>query len=250
MPDAISAALAVPGLGWMGLAMLAAGLVRGFTGFGTALIFVPVAGQFLPGAEVIMVMAVTGLFSMVALLPRALKSADKGEVGALAAAAALCVPLGLWILTQLDVLTIRWIVSGVVAVTLAAVVTGWRWHGRLGWPGRIAIGAGAGTLGGMTGLTGPTVIIFYLANARSAQMVRANTIVFLAILDVVLVLNLALFAQTGAGPVWIALILAIPYLIATLIGQALFDPRHEKAYRVVAYCVVGLALLSGLPLLD
>lgn len=250
MPDVLASALAVPGLGWMGLAMLAAGLVRGFTGFGTALIFVPVAGQFLPGTEVIMVMAVTGLFSMVTLLPRALKSADKGEVGALAAAAAVCVPLGLWILTQLDGLTIRWIVSGVVAVTLAAVATGWRWHGRLGWPGRIAIGGGAGTLGGMTGLTGPTVIIFYLANARSAQMVRANTIVFLAILDVVLVINLVLFAQTRAEPVWIAVILAIPYLIATMIGQALFDPRHEKAYRVVAYCVVGLALLSGLPLLD
>lgn len=250
MPEALVSALATPGLGWMGLTILAAGLVRGFTGFGTALIFVPVAGQFLPAAEVVMVMAVTGLFSMTALVSRAWNTADRREVGALALAAALCVPLGIWILSQLDVLTIRWLVSGVVAVTLVTVMTGWRWRGRLGWPGRFAIGAGAGTLGGMTGLTGPAVIIFYLANARSAEAVRANTILFLAALDVVLVTNLALFGHARAETIWIALIMGLPYLIATMIGQALFDPGYERVYRVVAYAVVGVALVSGLPVLD
>ena len=250
MPEAISAALAVPGLGWMMLAISAAGLVRGFTGFGKALIFVPVAGQFLAAADVIMVMAVTGLFSMVALVPGAWKTADRGEVASLAIAAALCVPVGVWILSQLDVLTIRWIVSVVVAMTLVAVMTGWRWRGRLGWSGRFAIGAGAGTMGGMTGLTGPVVIIFYLANARSAEHVRANTILFLAALDLVLVVNLALFGHARPEVVWIAVVMALPYLGATLIGQALFDPRLEKAYRIVAYGVVALALVSGVPALD
>jgi uncharacterized protein len=250
MPEALASALALPGLGWMGLALVAAGLVRGFTGFGTALIFVPVAGQFLPMAEIIMVMALTGLFSMAALVPRAWKSADRGEVASLAFAAALCVPLGVWLLSLLDGLTIRWIVSVVVALTLVAVMTGWRWQGRLGWPGRFAIGAGAGTVGGMTGLTGPVVIMFYLANASSANMVRANTILFLAALDVVLVVNLSLFGYVSAQTLWIAAIMVLPYLIFTLVGQALFDPGHEKAYRVVAYGVVGLALVSGLPVLD
>lgn len=102
----------------------------------------------------------------------------------------------------------------------------------------------------MTGLTGPVVIIFYLANARSAEMVRANTILFLAILDVVLLVNLTLFGHAGPVVLWIAAIMGLPYLCATLIGQALFDPRLEKAYRMVAYGVVGLALVSGLPILD
>jgi uncharacterized membrane protein YfcA len=250
MPEVITPALATPGLGWMMLAILAAGLVRGFTGFGTALIFVPVAGQFLPGPDIIMVMAITGLFSMMALLPNALKTADRGEVGTLAFAAALSVPVGVWMLAQLDGLTIRWIVSGVVALTLLAVITGWRWHGRLGWPGRFSIGGGAGLVGGLTGLTGPVVIIFYLANARSAAVVRSNTIVFLAVLDVVLVANLAVFGHASAATFWIAVIMGLPYLVTTLIGQALFDPKLEKTYRYVAYGVIGLALVSGLPLLD
>lgn len=250
MPEAFGAALATPGLGWMALTLLVAGLVRGFTGFGTALIFVPVAGRFLPAADVILVMALTGMASTVALVPRAWASADRGEVGALALAAALSVPVGLWILTTLDPLAIRWVVSAAVAATLLAVVTGWRWHGRLGWPGRAAIGGGAGVLGGMTGLTGPVVIIFYLANARSAQAVRANTILFLAALDVVLIANLMASGYAHITTIWIAMIMAAPYLVATMIGQALFDPAHEKLYRLMAYSIVALALISGLPALD
>lgn len=250
MPDILAQALALPGLGWMALAILLAGLVRGFTGFGTALIFVPVATQFLPAANVILITATTGIFSTAALLPGAWKTADRGEVGTMALAALATVPLGLWILAQLDGLVIRWMVTVVASATLFAVITGWRWQGRLGIPGRLAIGGSAGLVGGMTGLTGPMVIIFYLANARSALAVRSNTILFLAVLDIVLLGNLFLRGQAVAETLWIAVILSLPYLMTTLIGQALFDPRHERAYRGLAYGVVALAVISGLPILD
>lgn len=250
MPDDLITALATPGLFYIVATITVAGLVRGFTGFGTAMIFVPIAQQFLPMADVIFLMAATGIVSTVALFPAAWKQADKGEVSALALAATLTVPLGLWVMGQVDPLVLRWLACGVIGITMLAVVTGWRWEGRLGWPGRIGIGASAGTVGGMTGLTGPVVIIFYLANARDVTKVRANTIVFLALLDIVIVANL-LLAGLAHGPIlWIALLLAGPYLVTTLIGKALFDPRHEKIYRIAAYSVIAMAVISGLPILD
>jgi uncharacterized membrane protein YfcA len=250
MPDALAAALLTNGLPWLLLTIGVAGLVRGFTGFGTALVFVPVAGQFLPAPDIILLMACTGLVSTVAILPKAWGNADKREVGALALAAMLTIPVGVWALGYLDGLTIRWIVACVAGLTLTALVVGWRWHGTLQARGRLAIGGAAGLLGGMTGLTGPVVIIFYLANARSALAVRSNTILFLALLDVLLVVNLVLGGWTNIQMIWTAALLAIPYLITTLIGQALFDPSKERAYRVVAYSVIALAVLTGLPLFD
>ncbi|WP_425044193.1 TSUP family transporter [Primorskyibacter sp. S87] len=250
MPDTLLAALATPGLGWMVLTIAAAGLVRGFTGFGTAMIFVPVGTQFLPTADVVFLMASTGIFSTAALFPQAWRQADKAEVSALAIAAGITVPLGLWIMAQLDALTLRWIASAVIGVTLLAVITGWRWEGKLGWPGRFGIGGAAGTVGGMTGLTGPVVIIFYLANARDVTKVRANTIVFLAALDAVIVANLVFGGIASLQTLWVALILSLPYLATTLIGKALFDPGHEKAYRMASYSVIALAVISGLPVLD
>ena len=251
MPEGLSAALATPGAAWLALTIAIAGIVRGFTGFGTALIFVPVAGLFLPPAKIVLLITLTGVASTAALLPRAWGEADRGEVGLLALAAALTVPAGVWALGAVPETALRWIVTGVAAATLAAVATGWRYHARLRAPGLAAIGGAAGVVGGMTGLTGPVVILFYLASTRAARAVRANTILFLAILDVVIVANLALRGLGGgAATVWLAALLALPYFATTLLGQRLFDPERERLYRRAAYGVIALAVITGAPVFD
>lgn len=247
MPEALAGILATPGFPWLILAISVAGIVRGFTGFGTALIFVPLAGMFLAPQMVVAVITLTGIASTAALLPRAWGQADRGEVMVLALAALVTVPLGLWLLGRLDPVTIRWIVAAVAAITLAALVTGWRFSGAVSRPALLAIGALAGVIGGLTGLTGPVVILFYLAGQAMAQTVRANTILFLASLDVVIVVNLLLRGAVEGAVVLLALTLAVPYVTTTLIGQRLFDPRHERLYRWAAYGVIALAVTSGLP---
>ncbi|WP_354545560.1 sulfite exporter TauE/SafE family protein [Roseovarius sp. MBR-78] len=248
MPEPLAAALATPGLGWLLLTISVAGVVRGFSGFGTALVFVPVAGIFLAPQVIVAVMMLTGLVSSSALLPRAWGQADRREVGLLALAALLTVPLGLWLMTRLDPVLIRWCVAVIAIVTLAALISGWRFSGRVSRPQLAGIGALAGGIGGMTGLTGPAVILFYLAGQSAAQAVRANTILFLAALDVVIVVNLLVQGAVDWALVALALVLAVPYVMTSLIGQGLFDPRHERLYRWVAYAVIALAVLSGLPI--
>ncbi|MBZ8118635.1 sulfite exporter TauE/SafE family protein [Roseovarius sp. LXJ103] len=247
MLDALIAVLATPGFGWLVLAISVAGIVRGFTGFGTALIFVPVAGLFLPAAHVIATITMTGIASTAALLPRAWRHASHREVGLMVLGALPTVPLGLMVMDSLEGLTVRWIVAGIAGATLLALVSGWRYSGTVTRPGLVAIGAAAGLAGGMTGLTGPVVILFYLAGQAGAQTVRANTILFLAGLDVVVVSNLLLRGFAGFEVIWLALALAVPYFITSLIGQALFDPARETLYRRAALGVIALAVLSGLP---
>jgi len=246
--EALAAALGTPGLWALVLTITIAGIVRGFTGFGTALIFVPVAGRFLSPADVITVMTLTGVASTAALVPRALGQGEKREVGLLVAGALVTVPLGLWAMTLLPQEAVRWTVSAIAAVTLAALVTGWRYDATLGVAGLLAVGLGAGLMGGLTGLTGPVVILFYLAGRKRAQVVRANTILFLAALDVVIVVSLFLGGLARTEILWLALLLAVPYFVTALIGQRLFDPAREAVYRWGAYCVIAGALLRGLPI--
>ena len=52
----------------------------------------------------------------------------------------------------------------------------------------------------------------------------------------------------GWEVIGLAAALALPYLVTSLIGQALFDPRHERLYRWLAYAVIGLAVITGLPI--
>lgn len=246
----IAQVLATPGLIWLIATIGAAGIVRGFTGFGTALIFVPIGSLFLPSITVVALITLSGVASSAALLPRALRRGDLGEVAVMALAAGLTVPLGIWLLGLLDQIAVRWIVTAIACGMLAALIIGWRYAGQVARPGLVLVGGAAGLIGGLTGLTGPVVILFYLAGAGRVDVVRANTILFLAALDVVIIGNLMLRGMADFGLFLLAALLAVPYFATTLIGQALFDPAYEKAYRWAAYGVIALAVLTGLPVWD
>ncbi|MEL6522385.1 MAG: sulfite exporter TauE/SafE family protein [Pseudomonadota bacterium] len=250
MPDALGVALATPGLGWLILTITIAGLIRGFTGFGTALIFVPVAGQFLPPEQILLLITATGVLSTTALMPRAWSVADRVDVVRLAGPAALAVPGGLWLGGQMEPLAIRWVVAGIASVTLIALMSGWRYGGIVRPAGLIGIGAASGLIGGVTGMTGPVVILFYLAGQKTAEIVRANTILFLALLDLSIIILLAARGALDASILWLAAVIGLPYFVTTRVGQAFFRPGAERAYRIAAYCVIAGAVLAGLPLFD
>ena len=179
-----------------------------------------------------------------------MKVAELKDVSILGGAAILTVPIGLWIMTQLPQDMIRWIAALIAAAMLSALILGWRYAGKIDLKRLLGIGATAGGIGGMTGLTGPAVIMFYLANGSRAEIVRANTIVFLAILDVVIAINMTIGRLITWRLVALSFVLAVPYFITSRVGQALFDPKYETTYRSMAYLVIGLAVVTGLPLWD
>lgn len=248
MPDALASALQTPGLWALIVTISVAGIVRGFTGFGTALIFAPVAALYLPPAAMIGVITLTGFFSSSALLPRAWRKGDRADVLVMAAGAIVSAPAGIWLMQTLPVEAVRWTISAIGAITLLSLIAGWRYRGTISRPGLFLVGAAAGLVGGATGLTGPAVILFYLTGPKGAEVVRANTILFLAALDIIIAANLAVQGIFTWELFWIAMILGVPYFVTALIGQRLFDPAREAVYRWGAYLVIAAALLRGLPL--
>ena len=250
MPEAVQGVLATPGLFPIAFTFLAAGLVRGFTGFGTALIVMPVAAVFVPIPLAIALVMFAGMFTWPLIVPRAFREADRREVLMLTGAAIVTAPVGVWLLTWVERDVLRWVVSLAAAVTLAALVTGWRYHGKVRGPGLAGVGGAAGVLGGTTGLTGPPVILFYLASTRPAATMRANTILFLALLDIGIVANMAARGLIDWAVIPLTALLALPYGAGILTGQALFHPDLETVYRWLAYVVIGVAILTGLPLFE
>jgi len=71
---------------------------------------------------------------------------------------------------------------------------------------------------------------------------------FLAALDAVILANLGLKGAVTVELLLLALAVSLPYVAMTMVGQALFDPAHERLYRRAAYAVIALAVASGLPL--
>ncbi len=239
-----------PGFWWLVLTISVSGIVRGFSGFGTGMIFIPVAGQFLKPSDVVLLSALLGVASTLPLLPNAWRIGERKDVGVLVLAACVTVPIGVWVLTQADTLVLRWVVSIVIFVALVTLVSGWRHSGALGITGRLSVGGTAGFLGGLVGLTGPVIVVFNLSSPSGIATVRANTILFLVALDLAVTVNIFRTGADMGQMLWLGGVLLIPYTVTILLGQSLFNPARERLYRVAAYSVIGVAVLTSLPIFD
>ncbi|WP_108261533.1 hypothetical protein [Mangrovicoccus ximenensis] len=102
-------------------------------------------------------------------------------------------------------------------------------------------------VGGATGLTGPVVILFHLGGQGSAAANRANTLVFLTLLSLLLLPQLALQGLLSGPAIGLGLLQLLPYAAGSRLGQALFDPARETLYRRSAYVLIAAAVILGLP---
>ncbi|WP_240722265.1 sulfite exporter TauE/SafE family protein [Poseidonocella sp. HB161398] len=247
MQDLIHATLTMPGLVPVLCVTFLAGLIYGFAGFGAALVYMPLATIWVAPPVAVAGLALSALASLVTVVPRAVRQVEPGPTALMIGAAFLTAPLGIWVLRTADPLALRWMMSALVALTLAALMAGWRYSAVPGRGTRALVGAATGMVGGATGLTGPVVILFHLGGQGSAAANRANTLVFLTVLSVLLLPQLALQGLLSGPAIGLGLLQLLPYAAGSRLGQALFDPAREKLYRQSAYLLIALAVLAGIP---
>ena len=249
MPEALAAALALPLMPVLTATFLA-GLVYGFAGFGAALVFLPVAAAVIDPVLAIAAFSLSALSSLVTLVPRAWGECDRGATLLMIGAATATLPLGIWLLKVLDPATVRLSVAVFAALTLAALVSGLRFAIRPGPLPSAAVAGAAGIMGGATGLLGPIVILFNLATGDGAGRVRANTLIFLTLSSLIVLPQMAFQGMLETRALWLGLLMFPVYGAGGLLGRALFDPGRERIYRVAAYAIIALAILTGLPMFD
>lgn len=230
------------------VATVIAGLMRGYAGFGTAVILAPVYSLLWTPRAGVPIMLVMELVISVQLLPGAFKDADRRVVLPLGGAAALATPLGAWFLFTVDGELLRRFIGGFVLVFGVLLMSGWRYHGARPLGLNIGIGAVAGLLKGSTGMSGPPVILYLLAGFEEAKRHRANLILFFATIAVVSVIVPVLGGLVDlAAVVRIAVLLPV-MMISVPIGARLFRVIPGTWYRPFAYTVLlgagGLALFG------
>lgn len=233
---------------FLAIVSFAVGLLYGFVGFGPALIFIPVAALSVPVETAILWMAMFGLTSSVVVLPRALRECDRGALLWQLLPALIALPFGTALLHVVPKAPLTLVISLVVLITLAALLSGWRLKAPPKPPALATVGMGAGLLGGATGLTGPLIILVQLAGTDTPARIRANTMAFLTILGAALLPSLALNGLFRMEAALSGLLLAPLYMVGTRTGAVLFTPERARLFRVIAYSVIALAGVAGLPI--
>jgi uncharacterized membrane protein YfcA len=250
LSEGLNTVWATDGLLWIGFAAFVAGLVRGFTGFGTAMIFLPVAGQLLPPITALTVLTVMDFFGPILLVSKAFKDARKSDLIRLLVPMALVLPFALWLLSYADPKIFRYLISLLAICLLVCLVFGIQYKGKVTSPMLFSIGTFSGLTGGFLGMPGPPVILFYMAGPYRAAVVRANTLLFLFSFDVLFITIIYISGFMILEAVFIGLAMVFPIVAGNLVGAMFFNPEKERIYRFATFCIIAFSAINGLPLLD
>lgn len=253
MPDWIAVPQGLPGgaaLGWLLAAALAGGLARGFSGFGAALIFVPLASIALGPQRAAPLMLLLEAGAIVALTPGAWREADRREVSLLAAGALVGTPAGAAVLVMADPLALRWGVSLAVLALLGLVMSGWRVAARPAPALPVGIGLAGGVLAGIAMVSGPPVMAYLLGRGGTARQVRASFALFLAASGAVAAVAFAVAGLLVPALLPPLLVSAPAYAAGIWGGVRMFGLASEAAFRRACYGMIGAAALIALPAWD
>lgn len=239
------------GIALLFAATLLGGLVRGFTGFGFAMVFMPLASVVVGPVFALGLIWFIDLPFALPIAARSAKRAEWSEILPLLLTATLALPVGIWLLIWLDRTTMRWLLAVLVLLAVGLMASGWRYSGRPTVGLSLGVGAMSGLFNGMASIGGMPLAVFWLGAQRNDRhSTRAN---FQAFIGVTALVSGAVLWWKGILGVP-ALLMAAP-LLATY-GLGLWAGTHgfrlasEATFRGVAYCVIFLSAVVSLPLWD
>lgn len=225
-------------------AVLAGGFLRGFAGFGSALVIIPVlAVLFEPRAAVVM-HAIMEVPVILNLARSAIGDSRRATVGPMLIAMVLTTPIGAIALAVADPDAMKLAISLVVLAMVALIAAGGRLTALASRWGSIGAGAVGGLVQGATGIGGPPVVTALLARRDAARETRGNVV---AVMSSMIAVSLATFAAYGFVDRQTLVIgaLAAPLCLAgTILGARAFAASGGGQHRAVALAIVAVMAVA------
>lgn len=217
-----------------------AGMVRGFAGFGAAMVMTPIFSALYGPAVGVALCLMLEIAVALPVVPGVLGLVDWRRIGLMLVAAAVGVPFGNLVLTWAEPEPMRWAISAIVLGAVALLASGWRYQGKPRPATTLAAGVSSGFLNGLAGMAGPPIAFYYLAGQENAAHVRANLTTYFVFVDLVAIATFASRSLIDWNTVVLALFLAPAVMLGGVLGAKLFPLASENFYRRLA-----LALLVG-----
>ncbi len=230
-----------------GIAFLAA-FVQGVTGFGSALVAMPLLALVLEVRDAAALVALLSLAINSVLLLPARRELPWRRITLLLTGSLAGIPAGVYFLAAADARFARALLGAVLIVMSTALLCERRLPIGEGSGAALAVGAIAGMLGGAFNTNGPVVTIYASARGWGKREMHA------ALQLNFLVSGLVIAALHGAAgitsrPVLIASLATLPFLAAgSLAGWAVHRHVGEEQYRMllrIALLAAGVSLLAA-----
>ncbi|MBR1234509.1 sulfite exporter TauE/SafE family protein [Bradyrhizobium sp. AUGA SZCCT0177] len=226
------------------------GLARGFSGFGSALIFMPLASSMAAPQLVAALLLIIDFIAAAPLVPNAWKQADRRATAVMVFGALIGVPIGTYFLSRLEPVTTRWIISAFVFALLLLLLSGWRYRGKDHAAISVGIGGVSGFCSGLAQTGGPPIVGYWLGRPIASSIARANILLFFGASDFFSVVSYSLTGLITMDAIKFSLVVGPVYGIGVWLGASLFGRASEALFRAICYALIAMAVIAGLPALD
>lgn len=211
------------------------------SGFGYALMAVPLLSVLLGPKDAVALSSLSGLAGTALMAVRLRHRTDRPVVARLLLGAVVGMPLGIVVLRKVPAAPLQVAVSVVVLGAVALLASGFRLRHE---SARTEVGAGfvSGMINTSIGIGGPPVVIVLQAAEHEQHTFRATTVSYFLVSNLI---ALPLFFASGVvdDSTWVAGLVAVP---AALLGTLAFE---RVAFRVRTEhfkpLVLGLLVLSA-----
>lgn len=228
----------------LGIVLVAiAGYVRGFSGFGSAMILTPGLSLIFTPQQAVATVLLLEIIASVRLMPGAIPKTKWAEVLPMAIAAMLVVPAGVICLSLLDPDLMRRIIGGLILGFVLLLLTGQHYQGQPHITVNFLVGALSGFLTGLAGMGGPPIVLYQLSGDDTAVENRANFISFFALTQIFALLS---YWASDLLTVFIfqRFLAFLPVsLLGLILGQLSFKSVSESLFRkIVLTMLIAIAL--------
>jgi len=236
---------------WLALAFaiaVAAGVVRGITGFGGAMVMTPPLALLFGPAHAVAVALLLESVAAAPMLVHTLRQVRWHVVGPILGAACATVPIGAYVLLSADPQALRRAIAGFVIGFSLLLLRGWRYAGRQRLGTSLGLGALSGAMMGATSVGGPPVILYLLSGPDSVDTTRANLALYVCVTSLAAVAALWAGGAFAGQAAWTGLALAPGYCGGLLAGArafARFNDARFRQFTLLLLIAVSAAILAA-----
>ncbi len=234
-------------LGTAGI-FLTAAAIQSVTGFGFALVAVPLLALLLDPAPAVVSTTVVSLLISAAVIREDRHHIRWRDAGVVSVAGLAAMPLGLWVLTAVSAQALTAWIAVVLLLSTALVARGLQLPS--GRATEVAVGATSGVLLTSTGMNGPPLVVAFQAQRMPPRPFRGTLSAVFLVEGVAAVALLGIGGQLTSTALTAAAV-GIPMLVVGwLVGNRWFhklDPEIFRAFvlwLLVASAVVALASVA------
>ena len=236
MPDLIPLVLS------SGVVFLAA-IVRGYSGFGFALLAITALSLIYRTSEVVPAIFLLEIAASVHLVPTIWREVHWRSLLPLMAGALIGTPLGVHALANAPEAPMR---LALALFVLAATILLWRGFSLKRMPNApatVAVGTATGLANGAFGMGGPPVVLFYFASPAGHAAGRASLIAYFLFTDIVGIAFMAREGLVTKGAGMLALVFLPAMLLGVAIGARSFRTADPARFRKIVLIVLALLAL-------